>query len=265
MNALVQLAFVVFLAIAVSGCGGYAPYSYWGGNDSGYSDTRLAENRWTVLYRGNQLTDPAKVTDFTLLRAAELTVTNGFRYFVVVAAGDGTRTNTVWPAGARTTFAVTRFRGHPNRLRRAPKNESYRLRAGHKLFMVPSPHWNQTESGTTVSVKTDQFPRLVALVKNWNFFFEIGQSRWATNELNIACKPDTYHPLFFKKETLLENRYSGMLMGFVTIHKGDPIGAAPQPMGVVGMIPLSGGVKDTHAIAQASRSNIGIFINQKDD
>jgi len=43
------------------------------------------------------------------------------------------------------------------------------------------------------------------------------------------------------------------------------IGAAPQPMGVVGMIPLSGGVKDTHAIAQASRSNIGIFINQKDD
>jgi len=106
---------------------------------------------------------------------------------------------------------------------------------------------------------------LVALVKNWIFFFEIGQSRWATNELNIACKPDTYHPLFFKKETLLENRYSGMLMGFVTIHKGDPIGAAPQPMGVVGMIPLSGGVKDTHAIAQASRSNIGSFINQKDD
>ena len=79
-NALVQLAFVVFLAIAVSGCGAYAPYSYWGGNDSGYSDTRLAENRWTVLYRGNQLTDPEKVTDFTLLRAAELTVTNGFRY-----------------------------------------------------------------------------------------------------------------------------------------------------------------------------------------
>jgi hypothetical protein len=24
-------------------------------------------------------------------------------------------------------------------------------------------------------------------------------------------------------------------------------------------------VKDTHSIAQASRSNIGIFINQKDD
>ena len=59
--------------------------------------------------------------------------------------------------------------------------------------------------------------------------------------------------------------YGGMLMGFVTIHKGDPIGAAPQPMGVVGMIPLSGGVKDTHAIAQASRSNIGIFIRQKRD
>lgn len=99
MNALAQPAFVVFLAIAVSGCGGYAPYSYWGGNDSGYSDTRLAENRWTVLYRGNQLTDPAKVTDFTLLRAAELTVTNGFRYFVVVAAGDGTRSNTVFTPG----------------------------------------------------------------------------------------------------------------------------------------------------------------------
>ena len=88
---------------------------------------------------------------------------------------------------------------------------------------------------------------------------------WTTDELYIACKSDNNSPLFFKKETLLENRYGGMVMGFVTIHKGDPIGAAPQPMGVVGMIPLSGGVKDTHAIAQASRSNIGIFINQKDD
>ena len=170
MNAIVQLAFVVFLAIAVSGCGGYAPYSYWGGNDSGYSDTRLAENRWTVLYRGNQLTDPAKVTDFTLLRAAELTVTNGFRYFVVVAAGDGTRTNTVWPAGARTTFAVTRFRGHPNRLRRAPKNESYRLRAGHKLFMVPSPHWNQTRKRHNGLCQDGPIPQIGRVGKKLEFF-----------------------------------------------------------------------------------------------
>ena len=58
--------------------------------------------------------------------------------------------------------------------------------------------------------------------------------------------------------------YGGMLMGFVTIHKGDPIGAAPQPMGVVGRFRCRGS-KDTHAIAQASRSNIGIFIRQKRD
>jgi hypothetical protein len=91
-------------------------------------------------------------------------------------------------------------------------------------------------------------------------------TRFFDSESNVSSQdlaPEIL--LFFKKETLLENRYGGMLMGFVTIHKGNTIGAAPQPMGVVGTIPLSGGVKDTHAIAQASRSNIGIFINQKDD
>ena len=55
-----------------------------------------------------------------------------------------------------------------------------------------------------------------------------------------------------------------MLMGFVTIHKGDPIGAAPQPLGVVGMIPLSGGVKDTPLSPKPAEATLGFSSDRKE-
>jgi hypothetical protein len=110
----VRNATVAFLVVlSLSSCvwtGSYGPYSYWGRNDSGYSDWQLAANKWQVVYRGNPLTDPHKVVDFTLLRAAELTASNGFRHFVIKGLSDGTRSSTHVIPGygeASTTVAAT--------------------------------------------------------------------------------------------------------------------------------------------------------------
>jgi hypothetical protein len=50
----------------------------------GYSETRLAEDRYQVIFSGNSLTSRDRVEGYLLYRAAELTVQNGYDWFVIV-------------------------------------------------------------------------------------------------------------------------------------------------------------------------------------
>ena len=58
------------------------------GVSGGYSDKVLAGNTAQVTFRGNRLTTPATVDDFLLRRCAEVTLQDGYNYFVV-AQKDG--------------------------------------------------------------------------------------------------------------------------------------------------------------------------------
>lgn len=49
----------------------------------GYRESALTENRYRVAFAGNSLTSSDKVQDYTLLRAAELTVQKGYDWFTV--------------------------------------------------------------------------------------------------------------------------------------------------------------------------------------
>lgn len=74
---LLAIASVVFF----SGCATkYQPVAYTGG----YSETRLSENVFNVTFEGNAYTNREKSTDFTLLRSAELTLQNGYKYFTII-------------------------------------------------------------------------------------------------------------------------------------------------------------------------------------
>lgn len=69
------------MVVMLSGCATtYQPTGFTGG----YSETRLGENIFQVSFRGNGFTSPGRASDFTLLRSAETTLENGFRYFAVV-------------------------------------------------------------------------------------------------------------------------------------------------------------------------------------
>jgi hypothetical protein len=50
----------------------------------GYSETQLGENIFQVLFVGNSYDSHERVSDFSLLRSAEITVEKGYRYFVIV-------------------------------------------------------------------------------------------------------------------------------------------------------------------------------------
>lgn len=47
----------------------------------GYTDTQLTERRYRITFTGNSLTPKETVQDFMLLRAAEVTLENGYDWF----------------------------------------------------------------------------------------------------------------------------------------------------------------------------------------
>jgi hypothetical protein len=63
----------------------YQPYrsESAGGVHGGYSDQRLAPDRFRVMFHGNELTSRERVENYLLYRAAEITIANGFDWFVV--------------------------------------------------------------------------------------------------------------------------------------------------------------------------------------
>lgn len=65
----------------ITGCA--TSYTKEGFFNEGFSETRLDEDVFRVTFKGNEMTDKDRVEDFALLRSAELTLTNGFRFFVI--------------------------------------------------------------------------------------------------------------------------------------------------------------------------------------
>lgn len=81
------LAALGSVALVVSGCATETPYRPATGKGfyrTGYSDRQVEANRWLVTFAGNTVTDRDTVERYLLFRAAELTLQNGFDYFVMV-------------------------------------------------------------------------------------------------------------------------------------------------------------------------------------
>jgi hypothetical protein len=93
---------VLLLAAGLAGCttpAAYAPQTRSGG--PGYSDERLAQNRYRVTFTGNSATSRVQVEDYLLFRAAQVTLASGFAAF----AFDARDTK------AKTTYFSTFDRG----------------------------------------------------------------------------------------------------------------------------------------------------------
>jgi hypothetical protein len=91
-------------ALTLAGCAASTPYKP-AANDraTGYSDERLAENRFRVSFTGNSATKRATVENFLLLRAAEVTRDAGYQWFTF----DSRSTE------AKTTYHTTDFGDYP--------------------------------------------------------------------------------------------------------------------------------------------------------
>jgi hypothetical protein len=69
--------------LLLAGCEAPTPYQAKDSPHSpGYSDQRLAENRYRVTYSGNAVTSRDTVENYLLLRAAEVTLAAGYGFFM---------------------------------------------------------------------------------------------------------------------------------------------------------------------------------------
>ena len=98
------LLILILSSILLSGC---ATTYQSSGFSGGYSETQLDENVFKVAFRGNGYTGRERVADFTLLRSAELSLQNGYKYFVVIDANSYTSNSThTTPTRSNTTANV---------------------------------------------------------------------------------------------------------------------------------------------------------------
>ena len=89
------------------------------GLTGGFTETQLSPETYRISFKANTLTSADQVQDFTLLRAAELTLENGHRYFVVQESVDQTQRHvTVMPA---TTYSSGKMKASGDKA----KYESY--------------------------------------------------------------------------------------------------------------------------------------------
>ena len=74
---------IALVVLVLQGCA--TPYQK-DGFKGGFSETQLDENVFNVSFKGNGNTGRERVSDFTLLRSAELATQSGYNYFVVIAS-----------------------------------------------------------------------------------------------------------------------------------------------------------------------------------
>jgi len=77
------------ITLLLAGCA--TSYHQKGFFGDGYSDYRVNQDKFAVTFRGNEFTDSEDVRRFALVRAAELTLQNGFRYFKILSEKDVSR------------------------------------------------------------------------------------------------------------------------------------------------------------------------------
>lgn len=71
-------------ALLLVACATSTPYGPASGkNPYGFSDQKIEDGRYRIVFRGNSSTTRETVETFLLYRAAELTLENGFDYFIV--------------------------------------------------------------------------------------------------------------------------------------------------------------------------------------
>ncbi|GAB4531310.1 MAG: hypothetical protein Tsb0010_12740 [Parvularculaceae bacterium] len=92
-GAFLKLAIAAMAGAALAACATSTPYQPADSYGRGFSDQRIESDRYRVTFSGNTLTPRETVENYLLYRAAELTVQNGYDYFIVTEGDVDSRTS----------------------------------------------------------------------------------------------------------------------------------------------------------------------------
>ncbi|MGO8763261.1 MAG: CC0125/CC1285 family lipoprotein [Desulfobaccales bacterium] len=103
MSQMKKMALYIVLLLLAGCATSYQSKSLMGG----YSDTQLAPDVFRVYFKGNAYTSNERAQDLVLLRAAELSLQHGFKYFTIVDESSSTKVSSITtPGSAQTTGTV---------------------------------------------------------------------------------------------------------------------------------------------------------------
>jgi len=77
-----RAALALFVVLALAACAQPTPYQP-ARDGYGFSQQRLEDNRYRIVFSGNSLTPLPVVEDYMLYRSAEITLEAGYDYFIV--------------------------------------------------------------------------------------------------------------------------------------------------------------------------------------
>ena len=82
-----RLLLIIFAAAILTACAATGPVGYGAaqGDDFGYSESRIEDGRYRIVYRGSGGMPPEVVDDYALRRAAELTLQDGYDWFRIIS------------------------------------------------------------------------------------------------------------------------------------------------------------------------------------
>lgn len=104
-----KIVFIVLLSALLAGCAtGYQAQ----GLSGGYSSTQYAPNIFNVSFSGNGFTGRGKAADFALLRSAEITIENGFRYFSIANTDNSVSNSTYTTPTTTNTYGSATVYGN---------------------------------------------------------------------------------------------------------------------------------------------------------
>ena len=78
----------------------------------GYSDTALAPDVYRISFQGNGYTSQDRTQDFAILRAADLTLSHGYRYFGIINQTEGGRSGIINTPGQSYTYVSAQRLGN---------------------------------------------------------------------------------------------------------------------------------------------------------
>lgn len=74
-----KLICLLILVMLVSGCAtGYGGQGFKGG----YTDVKIQDDIFKISFKGNAFLDSSRCQDYTMLRAAEVALENGYKYLL---------------------------------------------------------------------------------------------------------------------------------------------------------------------------------------
>ena len=83
MSQKIKIAAALAALMALGGCASPAPFApRLPGQQTGYTDRQLSDNRYRVTFAGNSVTPRDRVEDYLLLRAAQVTLAAGYGHFL---------------------------------------------------------------------------------------------------------------------------------------------------------------------------------------